>query len=287
MSEESKKTVLEQIEALQDTQEFKTLLENSNRNHWSSNIGGEIKKVYEPFDNAIKEVLGIDKPNDVKTTEFVKQQLLELKQLREKAATPPKKEEPSEKDKEATSLLTAQIEQYKKDLADKDNKMIAIAQEAEKQYINSTLELPIAQLKIDARYSESDLTYLVPARKEQIIKNSTKQTDGKVIYYKDEAKTEPYLNSSYAPMTAKEVVNVVFADMLQVNKQGGNTPPTIDKATEGNVATIDMSKVKTKADFYAQLNVSSAVKGLATHEKEFILIQKATEKHYNANLLPY
>ena len=67
-------TTIEMIEKVKDSEEFKTLVNNHSKQY----IGGELKTVYTAFDEAIKDSLGLEKPDNVKSTDWVKQNLSKL-----------------------------------------------------------------------------------------------------------------------------------------------------------------------------------------------------------------
>ena len=84
MSEEANElTVIQQIEAVKDTEEFKTLVKNEASKH----IGSELKTVYTNLDNVVKDVLGIEKPADVKTSEWLKSNLSKIREAQTELET--------------------------------------------------------------------------------------------------------------------------------------------------------------------------------------------------------
>ena len=63
-----------------NSEEMQELLNNHAKNYWESKIGDEIGKVHGGYDQDFKEVLGIEKPQGVKSYTFWKEQVAKLKE---------------------------------------------------------------------------------------------------------------------------------------------------------------------------------------------------------------
>ena len=89
------------------------------------------------------------------------------------------------------------------------------------------------------------------------------------------------------PLTPVQVAELEFKTMFHAKTAGGdadNNNTTI--ITKGDVMQVDMSKIKTRGDFYDAFNISIAPKGLASHSEERNKILTATMAHYKISELP-
>jgi hypothetical protein len=283
--------VVEILESIKDTPEFKTLLENTSKQaaekHWNEKIGAEVKNIYTPFDVMVKEMLGEEKPNDVKTSDHIKAKISELKDLRDKVKNTPNTTDVTAKQKEQNDLLLAQIAALQNDLKDKDSKIADAVRVSANQLIEAKIDSALFGKTLISGLSESVLNTVKNARKKELIERYTTFDDGKVIFYKDAAKTDAYRDTLQNPLTPEAVVEAVFGDLFQVKKAGGNANPSTTPTPEGEVIEMEMGNVKSKQEAYAQFNKKAAMKGLSQSDEKFSLIQLATAKHYNFSELPY
>ena len=67
------------IENFRNSEDAQTLLNNHAQNYWDSKIGDEIGKVHGGYDKDFSEVLGVEKPQGVKSYAFWKEQISNLK----------------------------------------------------------------------------------------------------------------------------------------------------------------------------------------------------------------
>ena len=285
MSEKVEKTVIEQIEALKETDEFKTLITNSNKKYWDDNVGAKVKETYGNVDKVILEVLGIEKDAGVFTSVQLKGILEKYKGLEAKL-----------KENKGGGLKVEESQEYKL-LLDKSNhtsKALEVSQIENKSLkgnqsrmkIDTSISNELSGREFNATYGKEELAELLGIRKAKLTANASILEDGSIVYYKDSEKTELYRNTLQNPMTIKEVAEVVFGSLFKTTKKGGNSPTTTQEVAEGKAITLDMSGIKSKADFYAKFNEVMAPKGMASHEKEFLEIQRATSTHYKIEALP-
>ena len=282
MSEKVEKTVIEQIEALKEKDEFKTLIANSNQQFWESKIGDEVKAIYGGVDSILKEVLGVDKDPNKKTTEQLKGELLTLLAKSKEVKGNDLKIEESQEYK----LLLDKSNQSSKALEDSLAENKSLKGNQSRMKIDTSISNELSGKEFNATYGKEELAELLGIRKAKLTANASILEDGSIVYYKDSEKTELYRNTLQNPMTIKEVAEVVFGSLFKTTKKGGNSPTTTQEVAEGKAITLDMSGIKSKADFYTKFNEVMAPKGMASHEKEFLEIQRATSTHYKIEALP-
>ena len=152
--------------------------------------------------------------------------------------------------------------------------------------IDTNISNELSGKEFNAAYGKEELAELMGIRKAKLTANASILEDGSIVYYMDSKKTELYRNTLGNPMTIKEVTDVVFGSLFKTIKKGGNSPTTTQEVAEGKAITLDMSGIKSKADFYTKFNKVMAPKGMASHEKDFLEIQRATESYYKIAALP-
>jgi len=282
MSDGTEKTVIQKIEELKETSEFKTLIENSNQQYWESKIGNEVKTIYGGVDSILKDVLGIEKDPSLKTTEQLKAAMVDLLAKSKEN----KSEGVSVEDSQEYKLLLDKSKHTDKALEASLAKFAALEGSQLRMKIDADISRNLSGLEFNPVYSKDDLAEIISVRKSKLITNASTLEDGSVIYYTDKEKTKAYRNTLGAIMTSEEVASVVFGSLLKATKKGGNSQTTTLAVAEGKAITLDMSSIKSKSDFYAEFNKSVAPKGLASHEKDFLEIQRATEEFYNIKALP-
>lgn len=289
MSEKVEKTVLEQIEAVKDSPEFKTLITNSNTAYWDGKIGAEVSKLHGYYDTVLKETLGIEKDPNIKSTEQIKAALQKYKGLEAKLKDLEGKETPD--NSEQLKLLEAKISGLEALGLEKDTKL---GEEKEKNLqgkISSKIDAALAGKTYKPSYSDEDLKELIGLRKSRLLKRSkvVVSEDGteRVVFYKDAEKTKPYLNTVNDPMTSKEVAELEFGTLFVEKKKGGNSSTTeTGEVAEGEAITMNMSKINTREKFFLAVDKALQAKGIATTHKDYKTIKAATYKAYKANELP-
>ena len=283
MAEEQKvvQTVSEIIQTIKDTPDFKTLLENTQKEYWAKNIGEEVKNIYSSVDKTLEEVLGVKKDDTTKTTEFLRKHLLELK---EKSKDVPDLEKFK---KENEKLYQSQLEELQKTAKKYPDENQALKNDLVNRTVLHGLDSALAGKEYNPALGKDELDELLDVRKAKLLKNATILENGTVVFYRDAEKSKPFIDTLGNPMKAHQVVDEVFGSLFKSKKQGGNAPQQgTSTAIQGDTVVVDMSDVKTKAQFYEKFNKIMQPKGLAAHEESFLKIQRATELQYNVKDLP-
>lgn len=282
--EEKEVNVIETIESIKDTPEFQTLLSNHAQKHWKENIGPEVKNIYSSVDTVFKDVLGIEKPSDKKSTELLRDYLSEYKELKSKVEILESNKDNVSQEQE--KLWNSKFQKLQKTIEEKEAQLIQVTQKGFENNINNQIDSFLVSKTFNPVYSENDLTDLVNTRKMRIIKN-TKQLDNGKIAIINPNTNEFYTNALGEPLSVQDVADLEFKSLYQVKKQGGNAhKENIATIQKGDVLAINMDKVRTREDFYKEFKQIIAPKGLASHETKYLEIQRATMEHYGINKLP-
>ena len=278
------KSTIEIIESLKETNEFQTLLKNSNEAYFNANIGEKVREAYTNIDNVFDEVLGVKKQQHQKTSEVTKNLLLELKTLRENKGNSKKTDDILAEHKK---LSTAKSNKLMSELKEAQEQINKLQLGHKQQVIKNELSNILAQKTFNPALGETELKELLEIRTNRLVNNS-KRHEGKTIYYKDAEKTQPYLNTLGDPMTAAEVSNVVYSSLFLNKKAGGSAKPETQNNTtiEGNIVSLDMSKIKNFEQANQQFSDAMATKGIPSHDKKYIDLQRETFKHYDILKLP-
>ena len=285
MSDETQKTVLEQIEAIKGTEEFKTLIANSNKayfeQHEKALASEATKNAYGAVDSVLSELLGITKNPDEKTTEALKRGVQQLKEKIDKGG----------QSSEELELMKQQIASLSNTINEKDAAIQDLQNKRISDRVSSDLNSELATRDFTNAYSEDDFKLLMNVKKQALINNSkvikTEAGDRKTIYYKDAEQKQPYLNTLGEPLTTSEVVDEVFSSLYKKKKKGGNADNQDMPATgTGEVLALDMNKIATKAEFFEAIHKAIAAKGIASNEREKIdKLTKATYHFYKISEL--
>jgi hypothetical protein len=272
-------STIEMIEKVKGTDEFKTLVTNEAKSY----IGSELKTVYNSFDGVIKDTLGVDKPDDVKSTEWIRQNLSKVVEYEKEINALKAK---GDGNKEQEKLWNDKFSKLKKALEEKESQFQQVVQQSFQQNINNEIDTFLIGKTFPATYSDQIVKTLVDATKGKIVSNTKQLENGKIaVWNADEGKY--YTDTLGEPLTPKQVAEKLFSPMFESKKTGGATPTDTKTATiEGDVIAVNMNGIKTKQDFYQEFNKIIAPKGLASHSEEYLKIQRATMAHYNINSLP-
>ena len=278
------KSTIEIIESLKDTSEFQTLLKNSNEAYFNANIGEKVREADTNIDNVFDDVLGVKKQQHQKTSEIAKNLVLELKGLRENKGNGKKNDDILAEHKK---LSTAKSNKLMSELKDAQEEINKLQLEGKQQVIKNELSNILAQKTFNPALGETELKELLEIRTNRLVNNS-KRHEGKTIYYKDAEKSQPYLNTLGDPMTAAEVSNVVYSSLFLNKKAGGSANPETQNNTtiEGNIVSLDMSKIKNFEQANQQFSEAMATKGIPSHDKKYIDLQRDTFNHYDILKLP-
>ena len=294
MSEDNKNTpsVLEQIEAIKGTDEFKTLISNSNTAYFDEKIGGKVSEIHGFYDKVLEDTMGIKKDPSKKSTDLLREALTglnkELSTLKEKQGKGSEEEKAA--NTEELNLLKGKLEQLQTANADYEKKLSSEQEKNLLGKVNNSLSKELATRSFLSTYSKEHLEQLVEIRTGRLMSRSTVKTgdDGKdiIIHYKDAEKTKPYLDTVGNPMSTKGVVDLEYGGLFVTKKKGGNTPKHEQGEAQGDAMTLDMSKVTTRERFFLAIDHALKAKGIAKTHEDYKKIKNATYAAYEVDKMP-
>ena len=277
------------LDILKATEVGKAYTETVAKNYFEQNIGQEHRKIYDFVDDAIKQN-GFDKPDGVKTSEWVNMIAKQIKELNDKVnnlnANPNKLAEQIDaltlkhrKEKDVFNK-TAQAEIDSRDL------QIKTLQEAQTTLSKQTdIQNAMSGLEFNKGLDESLLKDIVTVKTQILIQNS-KVEDGAVVWYKTDG--TPYkdgiLNASLDTILKNELSSV-----LHKSTAGGNagTQNPTSGTFNGQQVTVDASQFKTQEQFLNEFNKIAQSKGIAKGEQYDSLYWEAFERYDVKQLKEY
>lgn len=263
-----------------NSEEVATLLNNHAKNYWDSKIGDEIGKVHGGYDQDFKEVLGIEKPQGVKSYTFWKEQVQKLKET----ANP---ELLSEKDQQIAELQKA-VEQsagsehfkslYEKLQSDSETRIAELNQtieEFETKFRNNKIESLINKamngFEFNSELPEDVRTSFVDGIVSKLIQGAKVMEDGTVTFYEN---NEPILNpKTLAKMDAGDILKNKLASVLlkKENSAGGGVDPKkVDPNNPNRMNTpATITTAKTQTQLFDAISKELASKGMRKGSKEY------------------
>ena len=277
------------LDILKGTEVGKAYTETVAKNYFEQNIGQEHRKIYDFVDDAIKQN-GFDKPDGVKTSEWVNMIAKQNKELNDKIsnlnANPTKLAEQIDaltkkhrKEKEAFNK-TAQAEIDARDL------QIQTLKEAQTTLSKQTdIQKAISGLEFNKGLDENLLNDIVNVKTQILIQNS-KVEDGAIVWCKSDG--TPYkdgiLNASLDTILKNELSSV-----LHKTTAGGNagTQNPTSGTFNGQQVTVDTSQFKTQEQFLNEFNKIAISKGIAKGEQYDSLYWEAFDRYDIKQLKEY
>lgn len=263
-----------------NSEEVATLLNNHAKNYWDSKIGDEIGKVHGGYDQDFKEVLGIEKPQGVKSYTFWKEQVQKLKET----ANP---ELLSEKEQQIAELQKA-VEQsagsehfkslYEKLQSDSETRIAELNQtieEYESKFRNNKIESLINKamngFEFNSELPEDVRTSFVDGIVSKLIQGAKVMEDGTVTFYEN---NEPILNpKTLAKMDAADILKNKLASVLlkKENSAGGGVDPKkVDPNNPNRMNTpATITTAKTQTQLFDAISKELASKGMRKGSKEY------------------
>lgn len=283
----------------------KALLINHAKADFDKNIGTRIGEVYSRIDEDIKTTLGETKPNDVKTYDFIKTKMTELKELKDNGSG-------DEALKVKISELEGKLESggsehwhktYNEGLAQWTEKEQTLNDSISE--LNGKIKSTIIQSEIAQGIAAIKLNEGIPQSAQKVIIDNAvlkisehaKIIEGKVVLHKQGAEgLTPWLNSKYEPVNASDALTEVLQDVIQDKKKSGgnaNKGGDFGKLTtvgEGDktkkTLSLDKSLIHSREDFANQIEEALISNGIARGSKEWHTIEMETREKMGIADLP-
>jgi hypothetical protein len=269
------------LDILKGTEVGKAYTETVAKNYFEQNVGSEHRKIYDFVDNALKSE-GLDKPEGVKTSEWVNMIAKQNKELSDKISTmsanPDKLAEQIDaltqkhKKEKQTFNKIAQEEIAKRDA--EINNLKKIQTDVMKQ---SEIQKSVAKLEFNKGLDEKLINDIIQVKTQILIHNS-KIEDGVVVWCNPDGTPikDGILNASLDSILRSE-----FDSVLHKSVAGGNagTQPTNTGTFNGQQVIVDTTRFKTQEEFLNEFNKVAQSKGIAKGEQYDSLYWDAFERY--------
>jgi hypothetical protein len=288
------------------TDDGQTVLKNHAKVEFDKNIGTRIGEIYSQIDKDIKEIINEDKPSDMKTYEYVKQKMTELKDL--KAG------------KGGDEALKAEIAKLKKDLEDGgsgkhwqekfeagvaqwtakekelNDTLANVKADVEKSTIKSFLATGLPNIKLNKNIPQAAQQSILDGAMNELMQHA-QLIEGKVVLQKKTADGyTAWLNEKYEPINASDALGTLLKDMLDTKKSTGGGADTSDVfgkvqlVGEGDKAKktikLDKTKIKTRVDFTEAIEEALIANGVVRGTKDWDSITMETREEMGIASLP-
>jgi hypothetical protein len=268
------------LENWRNSEDAQTLLNNHAQNYWDSKIGEEIGKLHGQYDNDFKEVLGVEKPQGVKSYAFWKEQVQKLKEgsnpglIAEKEAQIAELQKAVEQSGNSEHFKTM----YEKLQAESESRVSELSgqlAEYETKFRNNKIESIINKelngLEFNSDLPEDVRSTFIDGVISSLINGAKIMEDGTVTFYDGD---QPILNQkTLAKMNAGEILKTKLASVLakkEPNAGGGVDPKKIDPNNPNRLnvpATITTAKTQTQ--LFDAISKELASKGMRKGSKEY------------------
>lgn len=286
----------EVIKYIITTEGGKEVLENHAKQYAAKEVSDKMSELLNGIDTTIAENLGITKPKDQKTTDFVKGIAEELKTLKAKKGS-----DNPEGDAKRVKELEAELAQAKT----WENKYNGLATETAVKiegYVNEIntlktgntetvvggdLALGLNTIKFNPLIPKAAIDSLAGTIKDKVLK-AAKIVDGKPVYYKEDG--TPYLNEVFKPATAEEIFKTELKDMISTEAQAGGGSEEKGKiitTKEGDKdlkkAVLDPAKFNTKLTFAKHIEEVFISNGIERGSKDWHEMEQTARTEYEVD----
>jgi uncharacterized protein YukE len=292
---ELRKAVLSEVVATPEGQE---LIKNSNDTFWKDNIGNEVSKIHSQYDKDIEEILGVKKPDNMKTYDHIKAIAKDFKDLKE-SGSDSKVKELQDKLKAAQEGGGGQYKElYEQTLAkfnevksDYEKSLQEKESELKKVSIINDLKTGMQGLEFDPVYDKEVISQMVSIKQQEFINNA--EMDGIKIVYKD-ADGKIIQGESMGPASAKEIMQKALSPMLKkVAAPGGGADPntgiaskTGDDGKSTEKLVLDSTRIKSRTEFIAEAERVLKENGIDVRSQKAQEMKDAAAKEYKYAELP-
>lgn len=269
------------LDILKGTDVGKAYTETVAKNYFEQNVGSEHRKIYDFVDNALKSE-GLDKPEGVKTSEWVNMIAKQNKELSDKiansSANPDKLAQQIE---ELTNKHKKEKQNFNKVAQDEIAKRDAEIKELKTVQTDimkkSEIQSELSKITFNKGLGENLINDIVEV-KTQILVHNSKIEDGVVIWCKPDGTPfkDGILNATLASILKTELDSVIHKTV-----PGGNagTQPSNTGTFDGQQVIVDTTKFKTQEEFLKEFNKIAQSKGIAKGEQYDSLYWDAVKRY--------
>ena len=269
------------LDILKGTEVGKAYTETVAKNYFEQNVGSEHRKIYDFVDNALKSE-GLDKPEGVKTSEWVNMIAKQNKELSDKISTmSANPDKLAEQIDALTQKHKKEKQNFNKVAQDEIAKRDAEIQQLKKIQTDvmkqSEIQKSVAKLEFNKGLDEKLINDIIQVKTQILIHNS-KIEDGVVVWCKPDGTPikDGILNASLDSILRSE-----FDSVLHKSVAGGNagTQPTNTGTFNGQQVIVDTTRFKTQEEFLNEFNKVAQSKGIAKGEQYDSLYWDAFERY--------
>lgn len=272
----------------------KEVLENHAKQYAEREVSVKMSELLNGIDTNIAEALGVTKPKDKKTSDFVKEVATELKALKEKKGD---NTDDAKKVKELEiSLEKAKSweTKYNELTIETSKKLETYSTEIEtlkngntETIVGGDLLLGLSAIKFNPLIPKVAVDALSNSVKEKVLKTA-KIVDGKPVYYKEDG--TPYLNELFKAANAEEIFKSELKDLIstEANTGGGagekgKTITVKDGDKEVKKAVLDPAKFNSKLTFAKHIEEVLLTNGVERGSKDWYEMEQTARVEYEVD----
>ena len=290
-----------------ETEEGKIILQNFADAEFDKRIKDKISEIHTAYDNDVFEILGERKEANVKSYDFIKKLVGELKELRgsNDSTKEAKIKELNDKIKkmqddgsvnehwkkiyeEALAKWQQSEKELKETISKKDSDYL------QNQILNE-LNVVKSGLKFIEALPQEAVKALLDIETNKIL-STAKIIDGKVVYLKEDG--NPYLNKEYKPISAKELFEEKLSSIIvkDENASGGKAPKNVRvgeiiKTGEGDKAieklVLNKEAFNSKRSFNEVATKALKEQGVAMGDPRYNKLLDEAYKEYEVSQLEF
>jgi hypothetical protein len=277
---ENKELQTKVFETIKQTDQFKQHSEQVAKSYFDENVRHEHKKIYDFVDNAITQT-GIEKPDGMKTSEFVQLLAQKNKEMSEQLSnmeltdSTKKIEELTSKFKNEKSefMKTAQSEIEKRELTIQE-----LLTEKNNFLKQTEIQKVVNSFEFNKGLDESLIKDIINLKTNNLIQNA-KIEDGSIVWCKSDG--TPYkdgiLNADIKKILETELNAVLHKSTAGGNAKGKQANTSAD--FDGNQVFLDPSTFKTREQFLNEFDKVAKNKGITKGEKYDSLFWDAFKRY--------
>lgn len=271
------------LDILKGTETGKAYTETVAKNYFEQNVSQEHKKIYDHVDNALTSA-GFEKPDGVKTSEWVNMIAQQNKELSEKIETMKDSTEPDKLAKQIDELKAKHKKEKQffnktaqQEIEQRDAKIKSLIDAQNRLSKQTEIHGEISKLSFNKGLDETLINDIIEVKTQILIHNATVE-DGQTVWNKPDG--TPYkdgiLNASLEHILKNELNSIIHKTL-----PGGNavTQRTNGSNFNGQQIFVDMTRVKTQETFLTEFNKVAQSKGIAKGDEYDQLYWESFERY--------
>jgi hypothetical protein len=273
------------FETLKDSETMKKHSEQVAKTFFDENVRHEHKKIYDFVDSAITSE-GIEKPDGMKTSEFV--QLLAKKnkemseQLNSLTSDFQQPEELKKQLEELQSKFKTEKNEFMKtaqsEIENRENQIKELLNEKNNFVKQTELQKVLSTLQFNKGLDETLINDIISMKTTNLIQNA-KIEDGSIVWCKSDG--TPY-KDGILNADIKKILEIELNSVLHKSTAGGNAKGQVAQTSanfDGNQVFLDPSTFKTREQFLNEFDKVAKSQGITKGEKYDSLFWDAFKRY--------